>query len=1141
MRPGVPWSVKDISPEAREAAQVAASRAGLTLGEWLSQAIAQEARTLAAHEAQAAQRAPYRPQSPVPNAYSPPQPAFQMPPEPRAFQAVAAENLHTSARNSEFTIVAHGLRDLADRLESNERRQQQAITTINQNVAAMADKVDAADRIKTMAESAFASAADAINKSTRDQSVAFESLESTVTTISERLNAVEAQSRDGATARDTLSKLESTLDGFKARLTEAERRGFEAQASLENWAKSLAGRVDATARETADAIRGASSSFEKSIDQVRTDLAEQERRQREKTEALQAIQSGLNGIRAEISETDRRAREAVSGLAISVQDLRTQVDCSKPNAEIQAFAESMTALRSELKIVADGAANEMAVRDRANKDAQLALDASLQRLSTQVAQSEARTEQSIALLRDGLGRYETQLVHASSDTSSDTDFSIQSLQRGLEELTANFSKSEQANAQNGQRQAAAIRKVEDMLQGFARGLDSIGDVTKGPLSQPMAVVQSTLETITAKLEDSDRRAAASIGAIETALKALESRIDDSEKRQAQFTTQLQGSITQLGTRIESSEHREQDLQQKLDDSFRDVLDRIEDSERKSADAIEAVETGMTTINQRLDTADRRQKEGIAGLRLTVDGLVAKAASEPLLQRTSLNLPSAAPQALAQSAAALPMVLSAPATSVSPPRAEVPPRLDQFPPAEMTAQSPSLPSATARVLELPPVLPPLEAHSPYAGFDVPPAQSALPSPLSQMEGPPAPSFEDLLAQAVPAQQSSTALPPLEPLAPAKKSDDFLAQARRAAQAAAMADAAQQASAQGQKPDRKAARSQSYAQEGDRNWGRFAIIAVVVLAVAAAAIAAIMLAPWRASGDDVNRPAAGSSLGEMMSPDAAPAPRGTPSAPASFTELPPAPDATLAPAFTNQQPSAAAEPVQEAPAETPAALPAPQAAGAPQTVGVPAAAGIDPNLEERAQHGDAKAQYVLAMRYADPRSTQRAPAKSFQLLQSAAQSGLPAAQYRLGALYERGGDGVARDPEQARTWYEKAGLNGNRKAMHNLAVLYAEGVGTPANMTEAAKWFQRGAEYGLTDSQYNLGVLYERGLGVPRNLAESIKWYAIAAAQGDTGAAGKLNALKQELGEPGATKALAAARSFVPKTPAPAANDSPQSGG
>ena len=41
MKPNVPWSVKGIDPEAREAAKMAARRAGMTLGEWLNSLILQ--------------------------------------------------------------------------------------------------------------------------------------------------------------------------------------------------------------------------------------------------------------------------------------------------------------------------------------------------------------------------------------------------------------------------------------------------------------------------------------------------------------------------------------------------------------------------------------------------------------------------------------------------------------------------------------------------------------------------------------------------------------------------------------------------------------------------------------------------------------------------------------------------------------------------------------------------------------------------------------------------------------------------------------------------------------------------------------------------------------------------------------------
>ena len=43
MRPGIPWSVKGIEPEVREAAKYAARRSGLSLGEWLNHLILEQA------------------------------------------------------------------------------------------------------------------------------------------------------------------------------------------------------------------------------------------------------------------------------------------------------------------------------------------------------------------------------------------------------------------------------------------------------------------------------------------------------------------------------------------------------------------------------------------------------------------------------------------------------------------------------------------------------------------------------------------------------------------------------------------------------------------------------------------------------------------------------------------------------------------------------------------------------------------------------------------------------------------------------------------------------------------------------------------------------------------------------------------
>lgn len=122
--------------------------------------------------------------------------------------------------------------------------------------------------------------------------------------------------------------------------------------------------------------------------------------------------------------------------------------------------------------------------------------------------------------------------------------------------------------------------------------------------------------------------------------------------------------------------------------------------------------------------------------------------------------------------------------------------------------------------------------------------------------------------------------------------------------------------------------------------------------------------------------------------------------------------------------------------------------------------------------------------------------------------PAAQYRMGASYERGRS-VRRDLATAAIWYERAALNGHALAMHNLGVLRAKRGANAANYNQAAQWFEKAALRGVVDSQYNLAVLLERGLGGPSDLTQAYRWYAIAAKSGDVESSAKIELLRAKL--------------------------------
>ncbi len=179
--------------------------------------------------------------------------------------------------------------------------------------------------------------------------------------------------------------------------------------------------------------------------------------------------------------------------------------------------------------------------------------------------------------------------------------------------------------------------------------------------------------------------------------------------------------------------------------------------------------------------------------------------------------------------------------------------------------------------------------------------------------------------------------------------------------------------------------------------------------------------------------------------------------------------------------------------------------------PALAGT-PLLDSRNASLNGEALYAEAISLLNARQGSTSDQNAARMLDQAARSGLAAAHYHLGTLYQEG-RGVAQDQARARSHFEVAALAGNRRAMHNLAVIFASGVGVPQDYTRAASWFERAARLGVTDSQFNLAVLYLRGEGVNRDPAQALHWFTIAAAQGDQEAVIHRDDLTRSLGQEG----------------------------
>jgi len=123
-----------------------------------------------------------------------------------------------------------------------------------------------------------------------------------------------------------------------------------------------------------------------------------------------------------------------------------------------------------------------------------------------------------------------------------------------------------------------------------------------------------------------------------------------------------------------------------------------------------------------------------------------------------------------------------------------------------------------------------------------------------------------------------------------------------------------------------------------------------------------------------------------------------------------------------------------------------------------------------------------------------AQDMQTLLEKAEAGDASAQFNIGLLYEEGW-GVPEDDAEAVKWYRKAAETGHVQAQFNLGVMHDTGERVPEDGAEAVKWYRKAAEQGYIPAQFKLGVMYRNGWGVPEDDAEAMKWFRKAAVQGN----------------------------------------------
>ncbi len=739
----------------------------------------------------------------------------------------------------------------------------------------------------------------------------------------------------------------------------------------------------------------------------------------------------------------------------------------------------------------------------------------------------------------------------------------------LSELAERVDDSEQAKKldQERARTDALGNTLQNLSERMAETEQAIHAANASAEQGRRQAVEEAVQIVSNKVDADNQRA--QMAELQTAIEKMNNRIDQSEAQSAHAIKTLEGSLTAFVDRLEQNQVRADDIvpqvMSQLDGRLEEVVSRVTDSETRALETASSVEQALSSLAQTMNAAEQRN----AATRESMQSMVAQVNERIENIESGAGLPLSPTIAVGAGLAGMP----APPLSSAP---MPPPGFAAERAPDHLLKSPvTIPSSGPPLPSMPPVVEEPSAPTPPAApmAEAPPMPApsldAPAPPLTDMPEPPTigPATPPAAADAPPAPGDLPPPPPLDPpvAAPAeppvmnekKAARDFIAAARRAAQTAHQTgDTASLGF--GEQSDR-------YAAFEDQEEGRGKRLAIIVGGAVAALIVVLTLVNWLVSPSTPEAPAedidaildepavsdieADANSGLASVPEATVphtvAPVETLAAiPEAIPEDAGTADAAVVPAST---PSPAAE---ARPAPAPLPEPSAPASSAPRAI-VPNSADMPPveaapttpvtqaptstrnALRNAAASGNPAAQYEVGLRYARGGGVPQDYGQAAYWFELAGNQNLAIAQYRLATLFEKG-RGVTQDLAQARAWYERAAQAGNVKAMHNLAVIYAEGKGVPQDFAKAGQWFLAAADHGLADSQYNVAVLFERGLGVSEDLPEAFKWFSVAAANGDEGAAARRDAIAEQMDANTLVDAKLAAQTWSPKRGDPIAN-------
>ena len=165
----------------------------------------------------------------------------------------------------------------------------------------------------------------------------------------------------------------------------------------------------------------------------------------------------------------------------------------------------------------------------------------------------------------------------------------------------------------------------------------------------------------------------------------------------------------------------------------------------------------------------------------------------------------------------------------------------------------------------------------------------------------------------------------------------------------------------------------------------------------------------------------------------------------------------------------------------------------TTGTTAPKAIE-SLTQKADNGDADAQYRLGLRYTNGSGVEQNYQTATAWFDKAADANHAGAQYMAAVNYSTG-RGAAENRSKAVRLYTKAANQGHARSQYQLATAYANGLGTEKDLAWAARLYGKSARQGHASAMFSLGVFWATGRGLPADSVRGLSWIELAVSNGD----------------------------------------------